>query len=52
MTSAGSNFNDFPENLPDLPEWVGIRPPSYGRTLSERPCYILLMFFYIFLWAP
>ena len=25
----------------------------YGRTLSERPCYILPMFFkYIFLWAP
>jgi len=21
----------------------------YGRTLSERPCYILPMFFYIFL---
>ena len=25
---------------------------SYGRTLSERPCYILPMFFYLFLCAP
>jgi len=24
----------------------------YGRTLSDRPCYILPMFFYIFLWPP
>ena len=24
----------------------------YGRTLSERPCYILPMFFSSFLWAP
>ena len=24
----------------------------YGRTLSERPCYILLMFFYIFFFIP